>query len=133
MRYRCGSGNGWRDAVTENVSRSGVLFVAALADTSPAADARIEMQLQMPPVEGAPGARVVCMGRIVRAGSAGTCGQVAARFDRSRLETGANGGGPEQQALKRAGSRSSGSQIAPPGAAVREECGEALLRGSQKD
>lgn len=65
LRYRRPGEESWTEAVTQNISRSGVLFSSpnGLAD-----DETIEMVLHLPFVNqlNAPGARVVAHARIVR-------------------------------------------------------------------
>jgi hypothetical protein len=96
MRYRCGSSDCWREAVTENVSRSGVLFVADIGETV-VMNTRVEMRLKMPDIGGSPAARVICSGRVARIDHAppGPRAHVAVTIDRYRLEPGGHGGNPE--------------------------------------
>jgi hypothetical protein len=58
----------WRTALTENVSRSGVLFTAALR--APPVGTRIAFALRLPGAELHGGAWVRCEGRVVRHGVA---------------------------------------------------------------
>ena len=68
LRYRQGAGLPWTHGRTEDVSSSGVLFVADAGDGSLDVSTPIEMNLVMPPeIVGTAGARVVCYGRVVRA------------------------------------------------------------------
>jgi hypothetical protein len=64
MRYRTSDEAPWREARTENISRSGVLF---RTDHAMPIQASIEMLLPLPAeVSGADTATVVCRGRVVR-------------------------------------------------------------------
>lgn len=61
LRYRPVGATRWHEAQTENISRSGVLFVT---DGLPEVDTPVEMSFVLP---GGPApAEVVCRGRIVR-------------------------------------------------------------------
>ena len=54
----------WLDGMTENISSSGVLF---LADRALELNTPVEMNLIMPPqIVGSAATRVVCFGRVVR-------------------------------------------------------------------
>lgn len=66
--YRCVGEGEWRKGRTENVSRSGVLFGAALP-VLPAAT-RIEFVLKLPGAEVPGGSWVQCQGHVVRHGAA---------------------------------------------------------------
>ncbi len=67
MRYRACGENYWRDARTENISRTGVLFNGEqLLGLNAPVEMRFEMVL-LPPLETAGVAVVVCRGNIVRA------------------------------------------------------------------
>jgi hypothetical protein len=66
--YRCVGEEEWRKGRTENVSRSGVLFEAAVP-VLPAAT-RIEFVLKLPGVDVPGGAWVQCQGHVVRHGGA---------------------------------------------------------------
>ena len=72
MLYRCLGEDAWRRGRTENVSRNGVLFQAALPVLP--ARTRIEFVLKLP--DGGPpgGSWVQCEGQVVRHGSAGSEG-----------------------------------------------------------
>ncbi len=65
LRYRRAGDDSWTEAVTHNISRSGVLFSGpnGVAD-----DDTIELELRLPFVNQlkAPGARVIAHARIVR-------------------------------------------------------------------
>src|SRR5438445_5004182 len=61
LRYRVIGEPDWRQGRTENISRSGLLF---LADGVIAIDTRLEMRFVLPTGQASPG--VVCYGRIVR-------------------------------------------------------------------
>ena len=61
LRYRPIGATAWQEGRTENISRSGVLF---LADRVMEVDTRIEMTFVLP-VTGLSG-QVVCRGRVVR-------------------------------------------------------------------
>ena len=61
LRYRPIGATAWQEGRTENISRSGVLF---LADHVMEVDTRIEMSFVLP-VTGLSG-QVVCRGRVVR-------------------------------------------------------------------
>ena len=63
MRFRSSGHGQWRDARTENISRSGVLF--RTADLMPRAT-HIEMLMALPVEVGGENATVICRGRIVR-------------------------------------------------------------------
>jgi len=63
MRFRSSGDHQWRDARTENISRSGVLF--RTSDVMPKAT-HIEMLMTLPAEVGGEGATVICRGRIVR-------------------------------------------------------------------
>jgi len=64
MRYRQGTHMPWLDGMTENISSSGVLF---LADRALELNTPVEMNLIMPPqIVGSAATRVVCFGRVVR-------------------------------------------------------------------
>jgi hypothetical protein len=63
MRFRSSGDAKWRDARTENISRSGVLF--RTADVMPRAT-HIEMLMALPAEVGGENATVICRGRIVR-------------------------------------------------------------------
>ena len=63
MRFRSSGDGQWRDARTENISRSGVLF--RTADVVPRAT-HIEMLMALPAEVGGENATVICRGRIVR-------------------------------------------------------------------
>jgi hypothetical protein len=82
---RRGEGS-WRQGMTDNISRSGVLFRTdePLADRTP-----IEMHFALPlQLSGRPGALVACRGLVVRAvpaGSAGALPGVAATITRYRF------------------------------------------------
>jgi len=65
----------WRKGRTGNVSRSGVLFEAALPVLP--AETRIEFVLKLPDVEVHGGAWVQCQGHVVRHGAARTEGGCA--------------------------------------------------------
>jgi hypothetical protein len=76
--YRCVGEEGWRKGRTGNVSRSGVLFEAALPVL--AAETRIEFVLKLPGAEAPGGAWVQCQGHVVRHGAApaeGGCAMAA--------------------------------------------------------
>jgi len=76
--YRCVGEEEWRTGRTGNVSRSGVLFEAALP-VLPAAT-RIEFVLKLPGAEVPGGAWVQCRGQVVRHGAApaeGGCAMAA--------------------------------------------------------
>ena len=62
MRFRSAGDGQWRDARTENISRSGVLF--RTADVIRAT--HIEMLMALPAEVGGENATVICRGRIVR-------------------------------------------------------------------
>jgi hypothetical protein len=64
LRCRLSGEREWLDARTENISRSGVLFLASgLMDVN----APIEMSFVLPvEVGGRPGAMVLCQGQVVR-------------------------------------------------------------------
>jgi len=68
MKYRLLGENDWRKGTTENISRSGVLFLAE-ERISPAAQLEINLVLPVE-VAGLSPAEVVCRGEVVR--SAGT-------------------------------------------------------------
>ena len=63
MRFRSSGHGQWRDARTENISRSGVLF--RTGDIMPRAT-HIEMLMALPAEVGGENATVICHGRIVR-------------------------------------------------------------------
>jgi hypothetical protein len=64
MRYRPSGDLRWREARTENISRSGVLF---RTDQPLPVEAPIEMVLALPvEVSGAENPVVICRGRVVR-------------------------------------------------------------------
>ena len=63
MRFRPSGDGQWRDAHTENISRSGVLF--RTADVILGAT-HIEMLMALPAEVGGQNATVLCRGRIVR-------------------------------------------------------------------
>jgi hypothetical protein len=90
LRYRASSDPQWREAHTENISRSGVLF---RTEHSMPLQTPIEMLLALPVEIGGAGATstVICRGRIVRTeqardGSTGdVCLAVAATIAGYRL------------------------------------------------
>jgi hypothetical protein len=61
LRYRPVGATAWQEGRTENISRSGVLF---LADHVMEVDTRIEMTFVLPVTGGS--APIVCRGRVVR-------------------------------------------------------------------
>lgn len=64
MRYRTPSDTTWRPAVTENISRSGVLF---RTDRPPSLRTAVEIVLEVPSLlPGAAPGDVVCLGDVVR-------------------------------------------------------------------
>lgn len=64
MKYRSSGDPDWRDAHTENISRSGVLF---RADHVLPVQTLIEMLLALPvEIAGDDDATVICRGRVVR-------------------------------------------------------------------
>jgi hypothetical protein len=65
LRYRRVGEDVWFEAITQNISRSGVLFSAA---NGVADDARVELEFHLPFVNDlrAPGGRVTAHARIVR-------------------------------------------------------------------
>ncbi len=65
LRYRRPGDNSWTDAVTHNISRTGVLFSSA---NGVADEDTVELELRLPFVNQlkAPGGRVVARARIVR-------------------------------------------------------------------
>jgi hypothetical protein len=76
--YRCVGEMEWREGRTANVSRSGVLFEAALPVLP--AETGIEFALMLPGAEVPEGAWVRCRGRVVRHGVApaeGWCAMAA--------------------------------------------------------
>jgi hypothetical protein len=76
--YRCVGEEEWRRGRTENISRTGVLFQAAMP-VLPAAT-RIEFILVLPDIGPPGGSRVQCAGRVVRqrgAAAEGACAMAA--------------------------------------------------------
>ncbi|MFB3922718.1 MAG: PilZ domain-containing protein [Terriglobia bacterium] len=64
IRYRAAGQSQWRDAKTENISRSGVLF--RVAEALKVSDL-IEMRFMFPPgMAGKSGTEVLCQGWVVR-------------------------------------------------------------------
>jgi hypothetical protein len=92
--YRCVGEAAWRKARTENVSRSGVLFEAALPVLP--ADTGIEFVMKLPGADVPGGAWVRCQGHIVRHGAASAAGgcAMAATIDAFQLLGGAPHGIP---------------------------------------
>ncbi len=69
MKYRQVGEQDWREATTENISRSGLLFQA---DEELSPNAQLEINLVLPAeIAGLSSAEVVCRGEIVRAQDAG--------------------------------------------------------------
>jgi hypothetical protein len=66
VRFRAVGTGPWSTGRTENISRSGVLF---LADLSLPVGTPLEMAIALPASPAAP--EIVCRGRIVRTGDAG--------------------------------------------------------------
>lgn len=66
LRYRCAPAEGWRDAVTVNVSRTGLLLAPAPA-LRPGRP--VDLVLTLPPCDAFPRARVRCTALVVRQGT----------------------------------------------------------------
>ncbi len=65
LKYRQIGKNDWRDGITENISRSGLLFQA---EESLEPTVQVEINLVLPPeIAGLSAAEVVCRGEVVRA------------------------------------------------------------------
>jgi hypothetical protein len=62
VRYRSND-SGWLNATTENISRTGLLLHV---DTVLQPNTPIEMIVDLPPVQGDAGVKLVCHGEIVR-------------------------------------------------------------------
>jgi hypothetical protein len=75
LLYRCLGDDPWRRGRTENISRSGVLFQAALP--APRASTRIEFIVKLPDLEPRGGSWVQCRGQVVRHGGAAAEGACA--------------------------------------------------------
>ena len=73
--YRCLGEGPWRLGRTENISRSGVLFQAAVPAIS--VSTRVEFLIKLPDVGAPTGCWVQCQGRVVRHGSAAATGACA--------------------------------------------------------
>jgi len=83
LRYRVPGDDDWQDAVTENISRSGVLFRTERPLPPRTA---VEMVLEVPnPVPGGPPDDVVCLGDVVRAHSVNGDNAVAVAVGNYRL------------------------------------------------
>jgi hypothetical protein len=65
LRYRCGSADTWREAVTLNVSRTGLLLSPAHALPPGGA---VDLVLTLPACDAFPRARVRCTALVVRQG-----------------------------------------------------------------
>jgi len=78
LMYRCLGDDPWRRGRTENISRSGVLFQAAVPIL--AASTRIEFIVKLPDLEPPGGSWVQCRGQVVRhcgAAAEGACAMAA--------------------------------------------------------
>lgn len=69
LMYRCLGDDPWRRGRTENISRSGVLFQAAMPVLP--ASTRIEFIVKLPDLEPPGGSWVQCQGQVVRHCGAG--------------------------------------------------------------
>ena len=74
LMYRCLGEDPWRRGRTENISRSGVLFQAAVP--VPAASTRIEFIVKLPDLEPPGGSWVQCRGHVVRHCRAAAAGRL---------------------------------------------------------
>jgi len=84
VAYRCVGDHVWRTGQTANISRSGVLFHAAVPVLP--ASTRIQFVLELPGLEVAGGAWVQCEGQVVRHGApTGDGREMAATIDAYEL------------------------------------------------
>jgi hypothetical protein len=84
MRYRTPSDASWHPAVTENISRSGVLF---RTDRPPSLRTAVEIVLEVPSlVPGAAPGDIVCLGDVVREQAAAEGAAVAVAVGSYRLK-----------------------------------------------
>lgn len=85
VKYRTSSDRDWQDAVTENVSRSGILFRSRRRLRPRTA---VELVLEVPSaVAGAPPDDVACLGDVVRSEAVNGDSSVAVAVGNYRLRT----------------------------------------------
>ena len=90
MKYRPLGEQDWREATTENISRSGLLFQA---DEMISPNAQLEINLVLPvEIAGLTAAEVVCRGEVVRSQETGekTANTLAAKILQYRFQHGSS-------------------------------------------